>query len=281
MPLTLVRDLIVDARRREVGVAAFNVITLEHAQGIVRSASERALPVILQVSQNTVAYQEGHVGALAAGLVVLAEKAASPVALHLDHIEDADLMRQGVDCGFTSVMIDAGRRPYEENVRYTAKQTTWLHDLGVYVEAELGFVGGKRTQTVSAHAPGVRTDPDEAAAFVESTDVDALAVAVGTSHAMTSPTATLDFDLIGRLRRAVAVPLVLHGSSGVADDNLRRAIRAGIVKINVGTALNVAFTSALRETLCGSASSDPRPFLRQARDAVASTSAHLLGVINA
>ena len=133
-------------------------------------------------------------------------------------------------------MFDASKLDYGANVAATRAAADWAHDRNLFLEAELGEVGGKD----GAHAPWVRTDPTEAAAFVAATDVDALAVAVGSSHAMSSRTAALDYHLISELRAAVDVPLVLHGSSGVADEDLRKAIGAGITKVNVGTALNVA-----------------------------------------
>ena len=163
-------------------------------------------------------------------------------------------------------MFDASKLDYVENVGATKAAVDWAHDRGLFVEAELGEVGGKD----GAHAPGVRTDPGEAAAFGEATGVDALAVAVGSSHAMSERTAGLDFELIARLHSMVPVPLVLHGSSGVADEDLRKAVNAGITKINVGTLLNVAFTSAVREHLSFDASvADPRRYLAPAREAVA------------
>ena len=145
----------------------------------------------------------------------------------------------------------------------------------MYVEAELGAVGGKG----GAHTPGVRTDPAEAAQFVADTGVDALAVAVGSSHAMTERTAALDFDLIARIRDAVPVPLVLHGSSGVADAGLQRAVRSGIVKVNIGTILNVAFTDAVRRTLTDPDLVDPRKYLAPARAAVAAVVARLAATV--
>jgi fructose-bisphosphate aldolase class II len=176
-------------------------------------------------------------------------------------------------------MVDCGALPYERNVVITADVTTLLHDRGLSVEAELGHVGGKDTQATSAHAPGVRTDPGQAAEFVAATGVDALAVAVGSSHAMTSQTAELDIELVAALRDAVPVPLVLHGSSGVPDETLRAAVRAGIVKVNIGTALNVAYTGALREALAATTTVDPRAALKAARAAVADTVARLLDVV--
>jgi fructose-bisphosphate aldolase class II len=217
---------------------------------------------------------------LAAALAALASEATVPVSLHLDHVEAAELWRAAADAGYSSVMVDGGSLPYDENVAVTADATAGLHAQGLTVEAELGYVGGKDSQVVSAHAPGVRTDPQQAAEFVTATGVDALAVAVGSSHAMTTQSAELDLDLIAALRDAVPVPLVLHGSSGVPDDTLRAAVGAGIVKVNIGTALNVAYTGALREALAVSAKHDPRQPLIAARNAVADTVAHLLEVIH-
>ena len=159
----------------------------------------------------------------------------------------------------------------------THAPTDWAHGEGLYMEAELGEVGGKD----GAHAPGVRTDLTEAAAFVAATGVDALAVAVGSSHAMSQRSALLDFDLIAKLRAAVPVPLVLHGSSGVPDDDLRRAVQAGITKINVGTILNVVFTGAIRERLTDTGIVDPRKYLRPARRAIADTVAAITTAVSA
>jgi fructose-bisphosphate aldolase class II len=279
MSLVTTAELVRDARSRGGGVAAFNVITLEHAEGIVAGAQRSGRPVILQVSENTVKFHGGRLRPLAAALTALASAAGVPVSLHLDHAETADLWHQAPVAGYSSVMVDCGSLPYERNVAATAEATTLLHDRGLSVEAELGHVGGKHTQVTSAHAPGVRTDPDEAAAFVAATGVDALAVAVGSSHAMTAQTAQLDIDLIAALRDAVPVPLVLHGSSGVPDDTVRAAVRAGIVKVNIGTALNVAYTGALRDALAASSTVDPRAALDGARTAVADTVARLLDVV--
>jgi fructose-bisphosphate aldolase class II len=260
-----------DAVAASRAVAAFNVITLEHAEGIIAGAESAGVGVILQVSQNAVVFRGGAVRPIAAALLELASASAVPVSLHLDHVEDTAFIGLGAEAGFSSIMVDAGRLPYAENVSETAEQARWLHDKGIYVEAELGYVGGKPTQVANAHTAGVRTDPDEAASFVADTAVDALAVAVGSSHAMTSRDASLDFELIGRLRDATPVPLVLHGSSGVADIDLQHAVRAGIRKVNIGTALNVAFTGAVRAELERSSSVDPRPFLRAGRNAVSET----------
>jgi len=161
-------------------------------------------------------------------------------------------------------------------VRATELAAEWAHEHGLWLEAELGEVGGKD----GAHAPGVRTDPAEAARYVGETGVDGLAVAVGSSHAMTARTAQLDYELIAALRDAVPVPLVLHGSSGVADDDLGRAVAHGIVKINVGTILNVAFTHAVRTRLADDETIvDPRKYLVPARVEIAAVVARLVAAL--
>jgi fructose-bisphosphate aldolase, class II len=278
VPLVTTAELVRDASSHGAGVTAFNVITLEHAEGIIAGAQRSGRPVILQVSENTVKFHGGLIRPLAAALAALASEADIPVSLHLDHAESAALWHDAASAGYSSVMVDCGSLPYEQNEAITAEVTKRLQQQGLSVEAELGYVGGKDTQVTNAHAPGTRTDPQQAAAFVEATGVDALAVAVGSSHAMTTQTAELDLGLIAALRAAVAVPLVLHGSSGVPADMLRAAVRAGIVKVNIGTALNVAYTGTLREAL--TAKADPRPALRAARDAVGDAAAQLLDVVS-
>ncbi|MGV9801143.1 class II fructose-bisphosphate aldolase [Mycobacterium sp. NPDC003449] len=279
MPLVTTTDLIARAASGDTGVAAFNVVTLEHAEGIVEGAQRAGAPVILQVSENTVAFH-GALGPLSAALLALAADARVPVSLHLDHVEAPDLWQQAPEAGYSSVMVDGGALPYADNVAVTAGAAARLHTHGLAVEAELGYVGGKDTQVTSAHAPGVRTDPAQAAEFVAATGVDALAVAVGSSHAMTSRTAELDLDLIAALRGTVPVPLVLHGSSGVPDETLRAAVRAGIAKVNIGTALNIAYTGAVRTVLATDDGVDPRRSLRAARVAVADAVAHLIDVVS-
>ncbi len=197
------------------------MVQLEHAEAIVSGAEAAGRPVILQISENTVRY---HGGLEPIGLATLAVARAArvPVAVHLDHAQSADLVHEAVRLGCCSVMFDASTLPYKENLRATREIAEYRHARDVWVEAELGEVGGKD----GAHAPGVRTDPAEARDFVAATGVDALAVAVGSSHAMTTRDAVLDFALIAALRDAVAVPLVLHGSSGVADAELVRAVSA-------------------------------------------------------
>lgn len=278
MPVLSTAELVGRAHAGRSAALAFNVITLEHAEAIARAAEDTGVPAILQVSQNAVRYH-GAVEPLAAGIAALARTSAAEIALHLDHVEDPALLHRAGQAGFSSAMFDAAALGYADNVEATRTAASWAHEHGLWLEAELGFVGGKPDSPVNAHEPGARTDPDEAVRFVEATGVDALAVAVGSTHAMTERTATIDLGLVEALRAVVAVPLVLHGSSGVPDDQLRAAVSAGITKINVGTALNVAFTAAVRESLGRPASVDPRHYLRAGREAMALVAGHLLSTL--
>lgn len=275
MTLTKTVDLVATAADSQAAVFAFNVVTLEHAEAIAAGAAAAGRSCILQVSHNTIAFHRGPEAILAA-TVAAAANTDTPLAVHLDHVTDAALALRAAELGASSVMFDAGALPYADNVTATAEVTRRAHDLGLYVEAELGYVGGKPDAPASAHAAGVRTDPNEATRYVAATGVDALAVAVGSSHAMTDKTAALDLDLIRELHTATGVPLVLHGSSGVPDQQLRAAVAAGMTKINVGTALNLAFTGAVREVLGGTDRVDPRPYLAAGRDAIAAEVERLL-----
>lgn len=277
MSLATTRALVAAAQARGDGIGAFNVITLEHAEAVVAGASRAEVPVILQISENAIRFHLGQVEPIVCACLAIARAASVEVAVHLDHIEEEGLLRKAAAAGVSSAMYDASKLDYAENVAATRRAADWAHDHDLYLEAELGEVGGKD----GAHAPGVRTDPREAAEFVAATGVDALAVAVGSSHAMTTRTASLDFELISALRDAVAVPLVLHGSSGVPDDALRQAVALGIVKVNIGTILNVAYTHAVRATLAGDARLvDPRKYLAPARDEIASVVQRLAGLLS-
>ncbi|MEU5071619.1 class II fructose-bisphosphate aldolase [Streptomyces asoensis] len=267
MPLTTTAELVLGARAAGTAVAAFNIITLEHVEAVVAGAESAGAPVVLQVSENAVAYRLGRLLPLARAAAVAAERADVPVALHLDHVQSDLLLHQAADAGFSSVMYDGSRLPYLDNLAATRTAVDRAHARGLWIEAELGEIGGK-----GAHAPGARTDPVEARAFVADSGVDALAVAIGSVHAMTTRTAALDHQLLRRLRAALDVPLVLHGSSGVPDDELTAAVAGGIAKVNVGTALNQAMTAAIRAHLTAHPNAvDTRTYLGAGREAMART----------
>ncbi|MCX4852683.1 class II fructose-bisphosphate aldolase family protein [Streptomyces canus] len=281
MPLVTTGELVTRAATTRSAVAAFNIITLEHVEAVLAGAESLDAPVVLQVSENAVKFRHGRLLPLARAAVVAAERAAVPVALHLDHVQSDDLLRQAADAGFGSVMYDAAHLPYAENLAATRAAADWAHSQELWIEAELGEVGGKQGRpALDAHAPGARTDPAEARAFVTDSGVDALAVAIGSAHAMTERTATLDHDLLKRLTTTLDVPLVLHGSSGVRDDELTAAVAGGIAKVNVGTALNIAMTGAIREFLAAHPEAvDSRKYLSVGRDAMAEAARRIIQLL--
>ena len=277
MVLQSTPDIVNAAAAAGQGAGAFNVIQIELAEALTAGATDVNAPVILQISENAVKYHGG-LAPIANATLTIARQSPTPVAVHLDHAESVELIYEAVALGFTSVMFDGSHLDYDENVRVTAEVARYCHEHGVGIEAELGEVGGKD----GVHAPGVRTRPDEAAAFVAATGVDALAVAVGSSHAMTIRDAALDFELICELREAVPVPLVLHGSSGVADADLTRAVEAGMTKVNISTHLNHAFTDTVREVLAAQPEMvDTRKYLGPAREAVRTEVSRLLKILKA
>lgn len=275
MPLVPMAQAVAGARPG--GLAAFNVIELEHAEAIVAGAEAARRPVVLQLSENTVAFH-GALAPLALACLRIAAGAAVPVVVHLDHAVRRDLVTEAVELGVLSVMFDASALGYDDNVAATASVTRWCHERGAWVEAELGEVGGKD----GVHSPGARTDPAQAATYVTATGVDALAVAVGSSHAMLTREAHLDNTLITEIAAAAGVPLVLHGSSGVPDGGLVAAVRHGMVKINIATQLNKVLTGAVRTVLAADEKGvDPRKWMGPARSAVAAEAERLLVLLAA
>ena len=275
MTRSTLTDLLREAAAAGRGLGAFNVVLLEHAEAIVAGAESAGLPVVLQISENCVRYH-GSLAPIAVASRAIADAASVPVIVHLDHIEDEELVREGIALGVDSVMFDASKLDYAANVERTRAIADFAHANGVAIEAELGEVGGKD----GVHAAGARTDPREASEFVQQTGVDALAIAVGTSHAMQSRVASVDRDLIARLHAAVPVPLVLHGSSGLSDDELTASIAAGMTKINISTHLNGLFTDAVRAVLTADPTLvDPRKYVAPGRAAVAAEVSRLIALL--
>ncbi|MCA1942098.1 MAG: class II fructose-bisphosphate aldolase [Yonghaparkia sp.] len=274
MPSPGAVDPITAARTGE-GIGAFNVVLLEHAEAIAEAAEAARRPVVLQISQNCVAYHR-RLAPIALATQSIARSLTVPALVHLDHADDLDLVDEAIALGFDSIMFDASQRPYDENVALTRRVADRCHERGIVVEAELGEVGGKD----GVHAPGVRTDPGDAARFVEQTGVDWLAVAVGTSHGMTHREAMVDTALIRSLDDRVPVPLVLHGSSGLDDGQLVEAVRAGMTKINISTHLNHLFTDEIRTYFASFPTTvDPRRYVGAGREAMTTEIARLLTLL--
>lgn len=275
MSRTTAKELVNDAKAQDRAVGAFNVILLEHAEALVMGAESAQLPVILQISQNCVDYH-GSLKPIALATVAIAEASSVRVSVHLDHAESENLVKEALDLGFDSVMFDGSKLEYGANVEASARMAKLCGEYGATIEVELGEVGGKD----GVHAPGVRTNPQEARAFAQATGVDLLAVAVGTSHAMTTRDASLDFDLIKAIAGTVSIPLVLHGSSGVSEAGLAQAVRAGMSKINIATHLNHVFTDEVRRLLDSDPKLvDPRKYIKSARMKVAEETSHLLKLL--
>jgi fructose-bisphosphate aldolase class II len=274
--MTLVTPAQLIAAREGAGVAAFNIITLEHLDAFIGAAEDRRTGVILQLSQNAVAYH-GAIAPIATSILQRARASSVDLAVQLDHASDVELVRAAAELGFTSIMYDGSTLEYADNVAMTTLLSAELHGRGIWVEAELGEVGGKD----GVHAATARTDPREAVDFVTATGVDGLAIAVGSSHAMTDKSARLDLALIEAIHKLVAVPLVLHGSSGIADELIVVAVRAGISKVNFGTRFNIVMTEAIRAYLQQHPEvSDPRRYLAAGRAAIKSDVETLLEVLD-
>lgn len=276
MSRTNAKKLVLEAKDSGVAIGAFNVILLEHAEALVAGAERAKLPVILQISENCVNYHKA-LKPISVATIAIAESSMVPVSVHLDHAESEDLVKEALDLGYDSIMFDGSKLSYNDNVMASARVAALCKSYGATLEVEIGEVGGKD----GVHAPGVRTNPLEAKAFAEATGADLLAVAVGSSHAMTTRNATLDFDLIQEITKAVSVPLVLHGSSGVSDGDLQKAVKAGMGKINIATHLNNVFTHEIRQALESNLKLvDPRKYIAPGREAVASEVARLLTLLH-
>jgi fructose-bisphosphate aldolase class II len=276
MPRTNAGKLVLSAKGAGTAVGAFNVILLEHAEALVAGAEQAKLPVILQISENCVSYHKA-LKPISVATIAIAESSTVPVSVHLDHAESEELVKEALDLGYDSIMFDGSKLSYADNVAASARMAALCKSYGATLEVEIGEVGGKN----GVHAPGVRTNPLEAKAFAEATGADLLAVAVGSSHAMTTRDATLDFTLIQEIAKTVSVPLVLHGSSGVSDSDLQKAVKTGMSKINIATHLNNVFTHEIRQVLeTNPKLVDPRKYIAPGRDSVASEVARLLTLLH-
>jgi fructose-bisphosphate aldolase class II len=283
------KDVMVPARSGAYGVGAFNINNLETLLAVTEAAVEEKSPAIVAVTPSAIKY--GGLAYLARMVKTAAESAPVPISLHLDHGDGYETVSKCVAAGFTSVMIDASHLDFEENIRLTKRVVELAHPKGVSVEAELGRIAGVEEKTVE-EKEAILTDPDSAKDFVARTGVDALAVAVGTSHGAYKFKAEpkLDFERLKAISQKVALPLVLHGASsvpswitekatkygaqlsgakGIPESHIKKAVSLGISKINIDTDLRLAFTATVREFLANSPKEfDPRKILGPAKEAM-------------
>lgn len=262
--LATLQSVLKKAQRGKYAVGAFNVSNLEQIQAVIAAGVDLRSPVIINTSEKALAY--GGRPELAAIVHALAKQVKIPVVLNLDHGRDVAEAKRCVTAGWTGIMFDGSKLPYEENVRKTAAVKTFAQSHGVGVEGEIGQV--KYSEDLKISPKPVLATPEEAIDFVRRTKVDALAIGIGNSHGLPIPGEHLHFDVLQRIHRAVQVPLVLHGASGTPAQSIRRAVKLGICKINIDTDLRLAFTAAVRQALKDSESFDPRAYLLPGRIAI-------------
>ncbi len=270
MPLVSMKEMLIKAKNEGYAVGQFNINNLEFTQAILLAAEEEKSPVILGVSEGAGKYMGGFISVvhMVKGLME-SYKITVPVAIHLDHGSSFDKCKEAVDAGFTSVMIDASHHSFEENVKITSEVVEYAHSKGVSVEAELGTVGGEEDGVIGGI---MYADPAECKALVEATSIDCLAPALGSVHGPYKGEPKLGFDEMKQIGEETGMPLVLHGGTGIPDEQIKRAVSLGTAKINVNTENQIAATNVIREILeTNQKVYDPRKYLGPARDAIKET----------
>lgn len=245
MPLVTSTKMLKDAQKGNYAVGAFNAENMEMVKAIIQAAEELKAPVMIQTTPSTIKY--GTLETYFAMVSAEAKKASVPVCLHLDHGSSFELAVQAMKAGYTSVMIDGSHEDFEGNVAVSKKVADVANALGIPVEAELGKVGGKEDD-LEADAD-TNTDPQEAKEFVERTGVTSLAVAIGTAHGFYHGTPVLDKERVSEVKELVSVPLVLHGASGLSEEDVRECVERGMCKVNFATELRAAYTDACKKLL--------------------------------
>ena len=266
MALVPVSKLLSQADKGGYAVGAFNANNMEIVQAIIRAAELERSPVIMQASQGAINYAGLE---FISGMVkIAAESSSVPVALHLDHGTDFEQVVKCIRSGFSSVMYDGSKLPLEENIAMTKKVLEIARPIEVSVEAELGKIGGTEDDIHVSEKEAMYTDPEEARYFVEQTGVESLAIAIGTAHGQYKGEPRLDFERLTQIKSLVKIPIVLHGSSGVPDESLRKAIKLGVCKVNIDTNIREALVWTMRKVMAENpAEIDPRKILGPARDA--------------
>lgn len=266
MPLVSLKEVLKKAEEGSYAVGAFNCNNMEIVQAIVEAAEAEKAPVIIQASQGALKY--AGLNYIVSLVRAAAESTRVPVVLHLDHGTDREQVLKALRAGFTSVMLDGSKFPLEENIAITRQVVEIARPMGVSVEGELGRIMGTEDHIQVSSYEAIFTDPEEAKRFVKETEVDALAVAVGTAHGVYKGEPRLDFERLRKIRELTQIPLVLHGSSGVPDEAIRQAISLGVRKVNIDTDIRIAFMQKVREELEGRPEEiDPRRILGPAREA--------------
>lgn len=259
--------MIENAQREGYAIAAFNIHNLETIQAVAEAAWEERSPLIIQTTPGTL--KHAGIPYVAACVKVAAELYDIPIALHLDHCESFDIIMQCIRAGYTSVMIDSSKLPYDENVAAVKRVVDIAKTVGVAVEGEIGKIGGTEDDMTVDERDAALTVPEEAQDFAEATGVDTLAIAIGTAHGLYKGEPKLDFERLSAIKERVEIPLVLHGGSGVYDNAIKEAIKRGICKINIATELKVPMAQAIQEVFgANPKENDPRKYMGNAKEAV-------------
>lgn len=266
MALVTTKQLLLDAQKGGYAVGAFNVENMEMVQAVVAAAEELRSPVIMQTTPSTVKY--ANLNYFYENMKVAAQESSVPVVIHLDHGNSFELAMQAYRTGYTSIMIDGSHEGFEDNIALTSAVVKACHPGEVPIEAELGKVGGKEDDLDGGEGDPY-TNPQEAAEFVERTGIDSLAVAIGTAHGVYKGVPKLDFSRLSEIRKAVSIPLVLHGTSGVPDEDVAECIKRGICKVNYATDLRIAFTKGINQVLKENPDTiDPKKYNAKGREEV-------------
>lgn len=259
--LVTAKELLVDAMQGGYAVGAFNVENMEMVMAVLAAAEARKAPVIMQTTPGTIKY--AGVDYYYANVAAAAARSSVPVVMHLDHGDSFERAMAAYRAGYTSIMIDGSKLPMEENIELTSRVVQACHPGGVSVEGELGKVGGKEDDLIGDD-DNPYTNPDEANLFVERTGVDYLAIGVGTAHGVYKGVPCVNTGLIAVIRDMVHIPLVLHGTSGVPDEQVAIAVRNGICKVNYATDLRIAFTKGVKDFISANPEAfDPKKYCRQ------------------
>jgi len=274
MPLVSYADLLRKAQRQSYAVGAFNVFGLEFLPAILQAAEDEESPVLLQI--NPVHYPWMDLPAYLGYVKEQLAKTSVPVGLNLDHGKSLEVVLQGIQAGFPSVMFDGSALPFAENLKRTQEVVQLCRHCGVTVEAELGTLNDEGLHLSEADQDLLFTDPGAAAQFVEESNVDALAVSIGNAHGFYRGKPHLDFERLGKIAGATSVPLVLHGGSGISEDDFRTAISMGICKINIYTEMSAAASGRIRELAVSQERMDYPALLLEARQSVKSVVVHKL-----
>lgn len=273
--IVTLKDILPQAQKKKYAVPAFNTFNLEVTQGILKAAEIERSPVIISVSEKSLAYAGTQ--PIYEIIYRLAEKSEFPVVIHLDHGKSLELINEIIEIGFSSVMYDGSKLPFAENIANTKEVANLAHDNNISVEGELGTIGGQEDDHSAKIV--IYTNPQDVAEFVDRTSVDALAVALGTAHGLPVKNEHLDFELLREIQHHTHVPLVLHGASNLDAKILAQAAKNGITKVNIDTQLRQAFTRGVRQRLTDKKLFDPRQYLSDGRLEVKKEAAKIINIL--